>query len=158
MTVIRPALVIASVAVACARGPKPIEPAATVPVQISIDRPLSCAEVAARVSTNPLLDVDQVPSPIAFEPPALKYLVPNYVARSRRPNVSIEVVIDTLGRANMKTFNVVRSSHKYYTDQLKTAVSQWRFTSALIGPCKVPGIYRFAMSGDVPQPPRSKKP
>ena len=161
MSSVRPALLMASVAFAlgaCARGPKPIEPAATIPVQITIDRPLTCAEVTARVIANPLLEVDLVPSPIAYNPPALKYPVPSFVARTKRPNVSIEVLIDTLGRANMKTFKVVRTSHKYYSDHLREAVSQWRFAPALIGPCKVPGIYRFAMSGDVPEAPRSKKP
>ena len=116
---------------------------ATAPRLISMNAPLTCAEQAARALADSSLQVDQVPAPLAYDPPPVKYPVPRAVARIKDPAVAIEVLVDTLGKADMSTFRVVTSSHQYYTDNLKAAVAKWTFAPATIGGCKVPRVYKF---------------
>lgn len=56
----------------------------------------------------------------------------------------VNVVVDTLGRADMKTFRVVEVSNSWFADNLKTVLRAWRFTPAVLAGCKVRRVYRFS--------------
>jgi protein TonB len=59
----------------------------------------------------------------------------------RSANVEGEVlaqfVVDTLGRAGMQTFKVLKSSHDLFTNSVKSALSNMRFYPAEVGGRKV---------------------
>ena len=60
--------------------------------------------------------------------------------------VKIDVVIDTLGRADMKTFKVVKVSNKWFVENTRGFLARWRFSPAELAGCKVPRVYHFMAS------------
>ena len=60
--------------------------------------------------------------------------------------IKIDVVIDTLGRADMKTFKVVKVSNRWFTTNVRGVINKWTFTPALLAGCKVPRVYHFMSS------------
>jgi len=58
--------------------------------------------------------------------------------------VKVDVVVDTLGRADIKTFKVVEVSNPWFADNLKSVIPQWRFSPALLAGCKVRRVYKFS--------------
>ena len=105
---------------------------------------VSCAEWVRRAVASPELDVERVPTPLAYDPPPIpRRLPPGVVGRDGRAEVRIKVVVDTLGRADMRSFRVVRSTHPQLTASVRRAVARWRFQPAEIGGCKVPRIFNW---------------
>jgi hypothetical protein len=105
----------------------------------------TCAEWVARAKAKPELDVERVPEPVAYNPPPIpRRLPPGVVGPDGRAEVRIKVLVDTLGRADMKSFRVVRSTHPELTKHVRSAVSQWRFRPAKVGGCKVPRMFNWA--------------
>ena len=79
-----------------------------------------------------------------MDPPPIPRPYPRgMIGKDGKAEVAVEVLIDTLGRADMKTFKVLSSSHSYLSKSLKTAVSKWKFRPAELKGCKVPRKYRF---------------
>jgi TonB family protein len=106
--------------------------------------PVSCAEWVRRAVAKPDLDVERVPTPLAYNPsPVPKRLPPGAAGRDGRAEVRIQVVVDTLGRADMKSFRVVRSTHPKLTETARHAVARWKFQPAVVGGCKVPRIFKW---------------
>jgi hypothetical protein len=66
--------------------------------------------------------------------------------------VRFQVLVDTLGRPDMKTFAVVKTTHPWLSSSVKTAVAKWKFTPAQLAGCKVPRNYVLGIS------PKGKKP
>ena len=66
--------------------------------------------------------------------------------------IKADVIIDTLGRADMKTFKAVEISHPWFTDNLKSVLPQWRFSPARLAGCKVRRVYKFSATA----PPKRK--
>lgn len=120
-------------------------PPADQPVRMVAAAPAaSCTEWVRRAVAAPELDVERVPEPVAYDPPPIpKRLPPGVVGRDGRAEVRIKVLVDTLGRADMKTFRVVRSTHPTLTKSVRAAVAKWRFTPALVGGCKVPRTFNW---------------
>jgi hypothetical protein len=58
--------------------------------------------------------------------------------------VKVDVLVDTLGRADMKTFRVVESSHPWLAQNLKASIPTWTFRAARLAGCKVPRVYKFS--------------
>lgn len=58
-------------------------------------------------------------------------------------NVLAEFVVDTLGRADMHTFKIIRSSHLEFSDAVKDWVRTARFFPATLGEHKVPQLVRM---------------
>lgn len=111
---------------------------------VSTAAPATCAEWVARAKAKPELDVERVPEPVAYDPaPIPRRLPPGVVGPDGRAEVRIKVVVDTLGRANMKTFKVVRSTHPALTSHVRSAVAQWKFKPAKVGGCKVPRVFNW---------------
>jgi hypothetical protein len=44
----------------------------------------------------------------------------------------------------MRTFRVVRATHPWLGQSVKSAVRQWKFAPAELEGCKVPRLYHFA--------------
>jgi outer membrane biosynthesis protein TonB len=70
--------------------------------------------------------------------------MPADVRRARYNAVKITVLVDTLGRADMKTFNVVTSTNPWLAQSVKSAVAKWRFEPAQLAGCKVPRQFEWS--------------
>lgn len=79
------------------------------------------------------------PAPFQKMPAAVKTHV-----NAKGMVAKVNVVVDTLGRADMKTFRVVEVSNSWFADNLKTVLPAWRFTPAVLAGCKVRRVYRFS--------------
>jgi hypothetical protein len=123
------------------------------PVQVAPPEPeLTCAQWVARAVEKPDLEVDRVPEPLAYDPPPIpKRLPPGTVGKDGKAEVRIQVLVDTLGKADMRTFTVLKSSHPRLTTSVKTAVGKWTFRPAEVKGCKVPRTFNWAaVSGGQP--------
>jgi hypothetical protein len=104
-----------------------------------------CAEARRRVAEKPNAYVDRLPSPTRFVPSPLPVKTMPPAVRSAKYNaVKITVLVDTLGRADMKTFTVVTSTHPWLAQSVKSAVAKWRFTPAELAGCKVPRQFEWS--------------
>lgn len=129
------------IALAACAGGAPRDRAVSVAPSTSA---VSCAEWTRRAVAAPELDVERVPEPVAYDPPPIpRRLPPGVVGRNGRAEVRIKVVVDTLGRADMKSFRVVRSTHPKLTASVRHAVARWRFRPAEVGGCKVPRVFNW---------------
>lgn len=112
---------------------------------LSTNAPTTCAEWVARAKASPELEVDRVPSPLAYDPPPVPRRMPPGVAgKDGRAEVRIKVLVDTTGRADMRTFQVVRSTHPSLTKSVRGAVAKWKFSPAVVSGCKVPRVFNWS--------------
>lgn len=147
MTLRHPLILFASVfAVACGGGAAVQQvnarPMADVPKVAFGD----CVEARKRASVEPDLAVDRLPSPVRQSPAPLRNVpqnVKSHIARNGAV-VRVHVLVDTLGRADMKTFAVDTTSHPWLVSNVKSVIPRWRFTPAELAGCKVPRVYKFA--------------
>lgn len=117
--------------------PVRIAPPATGPVA-----PGDCAEALRRASLKSDLFVDRVPTPKSDVSAALRSrTMPTAVRRAKYNEVLVSVVVDTLGRPDMKSWTVVQTSHPWLAETLKTTVTKTRFDPALLAGCKVPRVW-----------------
>ena len=118
------------------------------PVRVAgMAKPLAhgdCPAARRLAAETPDLAVDRLPTPIKYEPPPVpKTIPPGVGGRNGRANIRIEVIVDTLGRADMSTFRVVKSTSPWMTRHVRSAVARWRFTPAELAGCKVPRLFWF---------------
>ncbi len=144
---------------ACARNPDPdTEPDMVPETQVRVAppagavKPGDCPEAMRRALAKPDLEVDRLATPRASVPSAVSgKTMPAAVRRAKYNEVRITVLIDTLGRANMSTFKVIKSTHPWLTSSMKTAVAKWSFEPAQLAGCKVPRLWLGAItSGKAP--------
>jgi hypothetical protein len=144
----------AALAAACSRPtpePEPeivVEPAKNVRIAPA-DQPVApgdCAEALRRAVAKPDLAVDRIPSPIVAKPAPLQRPPRTALNKDGSAEIKVDIVIDTLGKPDMKTFTVVKSSNKWLTDNVKTVIGKWTFSPAELAGCKVPRIYHFMAS------------
>ena len=111
--------------------------------------PGDCPEALRRAAADVDLPVDRLPSPRAYVPAPLPgKTMPPEVRSAKYNAVKITVIVDTLGRADMKTFAVVRSTHPWLASSVKSAVAKWKFTPAEVAGCRVPRQFEWgATSG-----------
>jgi hypothetical protein len=105
-----------------------------------------CVEARRRAALEPDLAVDRVPAPIAMRPAPFQRMPGSALRRDGSAEIKIDVIVDTLGRADMKTFKVVKVSHPWFADNVRGVVGKWRFTPARLAGCKVPRVYHFMSS------------
>jgi hypothetical protein len=105
-----------------------------------------CVEARKRAAAKPDLEVDRLPSPVRQRPPAFQKMPATVKSQldKRGAVIKVDVVVDTLGRADMKTFKVIEVSNTWYADNLKTVLPSWRFTPAQLAGCKVRRVYKFS--------------
>lgn len=115
------------------------------PRLLSTNAAVTCAEWVARAQASPELDVDRVPAPVAYDPrPVPRRMPPGVAGKDGRAEVRIKVLVDTLGHADMRTFEVVRSTHPALTKSVRNAVARWQFTPAMVHGCKVPRTFNWS--------------
>ena len=69
------------------------------------------------------------------------------------PGLAKTLLVDTLGKADMSTFTVLKASNAWFGAQAKKAVPKWSFTPAVKTGCKVPRYYKLGVS----YPPKTSK-
>jgi hypothetical protein len=148
---IRPALLLLSVlaVVACRKAAPPApppEPVAVTPIDV-------CASARERIAAQPDMIVDRLPVPIAMKPAPLQRVPARALRKDGSAEVNVDVVVDTLGRPDMRTFKVVSTSHAWLAQNVRTVMPKWAFSPAEIGGCKVPRVYHFSAT----QPPRAAR-
>jgi len=141
---------------ACASNPDPD----LVPDQpVRIAPPLAavkqgdCPEALRRAAARVDLPVDRLPTPRALVPaPLPAKSMPEGVRTAKYNAVKITVLVDTLGRADMRTFTVVKSTNPWLASSVKSAVAKWKFEPAELAGCKVPRQFEWgAASGRAPR-------
>jgi len=110
-----------------------------------------CVEARRRATLQADLEVERIPAPVAMKPAPFQRVPESALRKDGSAEIKIDVIIDTLGRADMKTFKVVKVSNKWFTDNVRGVIGKWTFTPALLAGCKVPRVYHFMSS----LPPRS---
>lgn len=114
--------------------------------------PGNCAEALRRAAEKPDLVVDQLPVLVAAKPAPLQNPPRSALRKDGSAEVKIDVIIDTLGKPDMKTFKVVAASSPWLATNVKGVIGKWKFTPAQLAGCKVPRIYHFYAAA----PPRAK--
>jgi hypothetical protein len=102
-----------------------------------------CPEARRLAAERPDLDVDRIPAPLAQKPPALAKVPPGVVG-AKGAVIKADVIIDTLGRADMTTFRIVQSSHPWLSAHIKGVLTEWKYTPAELAGCKVARVYHFS--------------
>jgi hypothetical protein len=147
---------VATLASACASNPDP-DLVPDQPVRIAAPmKPIragDCPEALRRAAADVDLPVDRLPAPRALVPAPLPVKsMPEAVRTARYNAVKITVMVDTLGRADMRTFAVVRTTHPWLASSVKSAVAKWKFEPAELAGCKVPRQFEWgATSGARPR-------
>lgn len=131
-------------AVACASGTKTV---AGRNAQLLAPPSDACELARQDAALDPRLDVEKVPAPLAMNPAPIRQPVPRSVlGRNRRSVIRVEVMVDTLGQPDMTTFNVIESSHEWFTTGARRAIAKWKFSPAERNGCKVGRYYQFSAS------------
>jgi hypothetical protein len=150
------ACLLATLPAACSSNPDP-DLVPDKPVRIAASqtpiKPGDCVEAMRRASADVDLLVDRLPSPRALVPAPLPVKsMPPEVRAAKYNAVKITVVVDTLGRPDMRTFAVVRTTHPWLASSVKSAVAKWKFEPAQLAGCKVPRQFEWgATSGTRPR-------
>ena len=140
---------------ACSGNPAPdvvpeVVAEAATPVRIApTEQPVApgdCVEALRRAVAKPDLPVDRIPSPIVAKPPALQKLPASALRKDGSADVKVDVIIDTLGKADMKTFTVVIASSPLLATNVKGVIGKWTFSPAQLAGCKIPRVYHFMAS------------
>ncbi|HVX40989.1 MAG TPA: hypothetical protein VHB25_15570 [Gemmatimonadaceae bacterium] len=129
--------------------PSPIEMQTTAARIAPPDQPVApgdCAEALRRALEKPDLAVDRIPSPVVTRPPALQRPPRSALRKDGSADVKIDILIDTLGKADMSTFKVVTASSPWLVRNVKSVIGKWKFEPAQLAGCKVPRIYHFMAS------------
>ncbi|MBI1809394.1 MAG: hypothetical protein HYR75_05795 [Gemmatimonadetes bacterium] len=139
-----------ALAVACAPSPPNPPPAPVAAPDTTAVVPAGsdlCYLTVAEAVKNPRLDVEQVPAPVKMAPPVFKPPYPRGVfGKGNAMELEFEVLVDTLGKADLSTFTVLKASNPWFVTQAKKAVAKWAFTPAVKTGCKVPRFYKLGIS------------
>ncbi|MBI3792966.1 MAG: hypothetical protein HY275_19080 [Gemmatimonadetes bacterium] len=132
------------VAAACASAPPPPEPVPA-PVVASGTITDGCPGIVAEFLAKPdSTPVTKVPEPIKMDPRPFRPPYPQDLLAKGKAEFKATVLVDTLGKADMKTFKILVSTHKWFNNQAVNAIAKWKFRPAEINGCKVPRNYLFS--------------
>ena len=129
----------------CAHNTPADEPATAVRVAGPLKQG-DCVEALRRASLEPDLTVDRLPAPTAMKPAPFRDMPYSALRKDGSAEIKIDVVIDTLGRVDMKTFKVVKVSNKWFVANARSFLPKWRFSPAELAGCKVPRVYHLMAS------------
>ena len=127
----------------CARNPSPTS---EVVQQARIAGPITrgdCVEARRRAALEPDLDVDQIPAPVVMRPAPFRNAPLSVFRKDGSAEIKIDVVVDTLGKADLTTFKVVKVSNKWFSQSVRGVIGKWTFTPAMLAGCKVPRVYHL---------------
>jgi hypothetical protein len=105
-----------------------------------------CREAVRRAVAEPDLAVDVLPSPVRMQPAPLQKVPKGALRKDGSATIRVRVVVDTLGKADMRTFVVDSASHPWFVSNVKTVMPRWTFSPAMLAGCKVPRVYLFMAS------------
>ncbi len=141
----------------CSRpAPEPVQPDGRTVAVAPAEGPLQegdCDDARRRLLRDPDLTVDRVPEPVAMRPAPFQRAPARAYNRDGSAVIKAEVMIDTLGRAEMATFKPTEVSNPWFTTNLRSVLPRWRFTPATLAGCKVRRVYRFSAT----VPPRGQR-
>jgi hypothetical protein len=103
-----------------------------------------CNAIRSQAAVNPDLAVDSLPQLLKKVPPELKNIPAGVIKPNIPAEVQVDVVIDTLGKAQMSTFKVVKTTHPWLATNIKGVIGKWTFSPALIRGCKIARVYHFS--------------
>lgn len=134
---------LALVAIAALAACSSSTPAAVAPAPATASVAGGCALVAREAARTPDMRVDELPQPLSMNPAPIRRPVPRGVMKADGSgSVEISVLVDTTGRAVMRTFRST-ATHPWLAEGARIAVSKWRFAPASVGGCKVPRNYHW---------------
>ena len=142
--VVAPALI-----AACAHPSQTPEPTLEMETSARIAAPLKrgdCVEARRRAALQPDLEVERIPAPLSMKPAPFRGVPESALRKDGSAEIKIDVIVDTLGRADMKTFKVVKVSNRWFTENVRGVIGKWSFTPALLAGCKVSRVYHFMAS------------
>jgi hypothetical protein len=135
----------ATLAISACTPPPPPPPLAPEPAPAALASDDLCYLVQAEAAKTPGLEVD--PDVVKYDPRPLMPPKGGYprgvIRRDGKTRVKVSVVVDTTGKADMATFTVVETTHKWLGDNLKSLVPKWTFTPAMKNGCRVAGLWVF---------------
>lgn len=139
-------LIVACAAAACAGPALESEAMVAAHPMVSAVRAGDCVEARRRAAAAPDLEVDSVPRLLKQNPrPFVRMPAPiRSQVDKKGAVVKADVVIDTLGRPDMKTFKVLEASNPWLAENIRTSMPKWTFSPARLAGCKVPRIYKFS--------------
>ena len=105
-----------------------------------------CVEARRRAALQADLEVDRLPAPVAMKPAPFERMPESALRKNGSAEIKIDVLVDTLGRADMKTFKVVKVSNKWFTESVRGVIGKWTFAPELLAGCRVPRVYHFMSS------------
>src|SRR5215208_6252146 len=107
-----------------------------------------CREATRRALANPDIDVEKVAAPKAMTPPAIdsRKMPRGVMDRNGWFTVRFHVLVDTAGKADMKTFVVDTASHPWLATSVKGAVARWSFAPAEVAGCRIPRHYSLGIT------------
>jgi hypothetical protein len=151
---------ILALSMACARNPDP-EPEMVPETPVRIAPPLGavkpgdCPEAVRRALLKPDLEVDRLATPRASVPSAVSGKgMPTAVRRASYNEVRVSVLVDTLGKADMSTFKLIKTTHPWLATSFKAAIAKWTFDPAQLAGCKVPRVWLGAITSGKPPVPK----
>ena len=131
-------------------------------INTNLEAPIArgdCREATRRALANPTMDVDKVATPLAMTPPPIGKIPKGVADRNGWFNVKFHVLVDTLGRADMKTFAIDTTTHQWFANSVRGAVARWKFAPAEVAGCKIPRTYSLGISPKNKTPaPATRKP
>ena len=134
---------------ACTHSSPSSSPTPATVTAVRIAGPLKygdCDEARRRAALQPDLEVERIPAPVAMKPAPFLHMPESALRKDGSAEIKIDVIVDTLGRADMKTFKVVKVSNKWFVENVRGVIGKWTFTPALLAGCKVPRVYHFMSS------------
>jgi hypothetical protein len=144
---------------ACASNPEPeLEPETPVRIAppLGAVAPGDCPEALRRAAAKPDLEVDRFASPRVNVGAALRdKSMPTAVRRAKYNEVSVSVLVDTLGKPEMRTFTVVKTTHPWLAERLKGAVTKATFDPAQLAGCRVPRLWLGKFTSGTPPTPKT---
>ena len=153
VTLLLPAACVAAILLAACAPPPPPPPA---PEPVTLPGSDLCYLVQADAAKQPSLEVDRAPDVVKYDP---RPLMPprggyprNVIRRDGKTKVKVSVVVDTTGKADMKTFTVVETTHPWLADNLKSLIPKWTFTPAVKNGCRVAGLWVFTATPGARRP------
>lgn len=105
-----------------------------------------CVEAMRRAAVKPDLAVDQIPAPVVAKPAALQKVPKSALRKDGSADIKVDVLIDTLGKADMSTFKVVQASNPWLAKNVQSVIGKWKFSPAQLAGCKVPRVFHFMAS------------
>ncbi|HEY2376444.1 MAG TPA: hypothetical protein VGH98_10770 [Gemmatimonadaceae bacterium] len=132
---------------ACAHSSPSLTPEPQVGARIAGPlTPGDCVEARRRAALQPDLEVERIPAVVSMKPVPFRDVPESALRKDGSAEIKIDVVVDTLGHPDMKTFKVVKVSSKWFTQNVRSVMPRWTFTPALLAGCRVPRVYHFMSS------------